>query len=583
VLGSAHSIKGCAVLCYRCGGHVKNGSEKCVSCGQPFEPAQRGAALGFGAGIKRSRHAIEGAPCQPGEKIANRFEVGDFAAAGPLGWMYKATELNSEAAVALKILSPRFLQLPEEKKIFAEELLKAQKLIHPNIARIYDAGEDRGRPYVASQHLEGLTLRRIMELRRQKGQKFTLTEVEPIVAQIAAALDAARGAALPVAHGNLKPDNVIVLPDLLKLTDFGLAVSLPRAPFMAAQRAAGVHRYLAPEFLLGDPLDARTDVFSLGVLIGELLSGVPHVPQLNLLERNPELPSPVEALYRRAIAPRASARFATAGDLAAELSDLIAYEPRKQAQVPQGLEDAGDVLIVESTTDPRVRLARALDAVQPVSTPPVIAPFTPPPPYEPPPSRVAAEARAEETTQPRIDSATLAPPIAPIVLDEPTIQMDIIDDQPPPPAQPGRPRRGYAGKKKKQGARGRKSFASTEAAVAIGPVTAALDPITPEAPAAPAVSFAAIEAPPSNLRKYFSIGAALVVLAILAVSYLGSSKPAAEPAVAEAPKPIAVQAATPVAPAPDPVKPSLEQKVRSVRERAEKALQERAKKNGHAR
>src|SRR5438477_12523500 len=115
--------------------------------------------------------------------------------------------------------------MPEERRVFVEELHKAQRLAHPNIARIYEAGDDNGRPFVAAQYLEGLTLRRIMDLRRQKGQKFTLQEVEPIVAQIAAALDAAG------AHGNLKPDNVIVLPDLLKLTDFGLAPSLPRAPF----------------------------------------------------------------------------------------------------------------------------------------------------------------------------------------------------------------------------------------------------------------------------------------------------------------------------------------------------------------
>ena len=354
-----------AMLCYRCGGHVKDGAGRCVTCGQQFDPALKaGPAAGFGVGVKRPR-SVEGAPCQPGDTIAGRYEIREHAGAGPLGWMYRAVEVANDGEVAIKMLSPRFLQMAEEKRSFVEELHKAQRLAHPNIARIYEAGEDAGRPFVAAQFLEGLTLRRIMDLRRQKGQKFTLQEVEPIVAQIAAALDAA----IPsFAHGDLKPDNVIVLPDLLKLTDFGLAVSLPRAPFMAAQKAAGAHRYLAPEFLLGEPLDARTDVFSLGVLLGEMLSGQQYEPQLSLLEKNPELPETVEALFRRAVSPRPGARYPSAGEMAAELSDLIAEVPRPQP-ARKSAEDAGDVIIVEQHTDPRLRIARALGERAPDSQP----------------------------------------------------------------------------------------------------------------------------------------------------------------------------------------------------------------------
>jgi serine/threonine protein kinase/formylglycine-generating enzyme required for sulfatase activity len=350
------------VLCYRCGGHVKDGSDKCLGCGQGFDPGLKaGPAAGFGAGIKRPRHAIDGAPCAAGDLIAGRYQLKEHAGSGPLGWLYRATEVSTDAVVALKILSPRFLQMPEEKRVFVEELHKAQRLAHPNIARIYEAGDDNGRPFIASQHLEGLTLRRIMDLRRQKGQRFTLQEVEPIVAQIAAALEAAGSA---FAHGNLKADNVIVLPDLLKLTDFGLAVSLPRAPFMAAQKAAGVHRYLAPEFLLGEPLDARTDVFSLGVMLAEMLGGAQYDAQFSLIDKNPALPEAVEALVRRAASPRPGARFATAAAMAAELSELVAQVPRP-APLPRPVaEDAGDVVIVEAYTDPRLRIARALGATR---------------------------------------------------------------------------------------------------------------------------------------------------------------------------------------------------------------------------
>lgn len=438
------------MLCYRCGGHVKDGSEKCVSCGQRFDPGLKaGPAAGFGAGVKRPRQAVEGVPCAPGEVVANRYQIKEHTGAGPLGWMFRATEVSTDAVVALKILSPRFLQMPEEKRVFVEELHKAQRLAHPNIARTYEAGEDGGRPFIAGQHLEGLTLRRIMDLRRQKGQRFTLQEVEPIAAQIAAALEAAASA---FAHGNLKPDNVIVLPDLLKLTDFGLAVSLPRAPFMAAQKAGGVHRYLAPEFLLGEPLDARTDVFSLGVLLAEMLSGAQYDPQLSFADKNPALPEPVEALVRRAVSPRPGARFVNAAEMAAELSELVSQGPLPAPAPRPAAEEPGEVDIVDAWTDPRLRLARALGAARapdPSATPqpptlpltanaprtdpdppraelpykpaplepaaiaalgslPLVEPFSPPPPYEP---QFASRTFAAQSAP---LAASSEPPIAPV-------------------------------------------------------------------------------------------------------------------------------------------------------------------------
>ena len=97
-----------------------------------------------------AHQGFEGSPCQAGDVIAGRYQIREHAGAGPLGWMYRAFEVNSELDVALKILSPRFLQLAEEKRTFLDELHKAQRLSHANIARIYQAGEDNGRPFVAA-------------------------------------------------------------------------------------------------------------------------------------------------------------------------------------------------------------------------------------------------------------------------------------------------------------------------------------------------------------------------------------------------------------------------------------------------
>ncbi len=336
------------MLCYRCGGHVKDGSENCPSCGQQFAPGLKpGPIAGFGAGSRRHRLAVEGAPCKPGDAIAGRFVIKEGVGAGPLGWVFRAADQQTGELVALKILSPRFLQLPEERLAFSAQLQQAASLDHPNAAQVIAAGLDGDKPWVASALLEGMTLRRIMELRRQKGQAFALHEIEPIAAQIAAALEAA-----PFAHGDLKPDNVLVLPDLLKLTDFALGLCLPRVPFVAAQRAAGTQRYLSPELLSGERPDGRADVYALGVMVAEMLAGAAYEPGLGLKSKG-MLPEGVEDLVVRAVAPRAGERFVTAAQFVAELSEALGGP----AAPPED-----DVDIEQSQTDPRVRIARALAA-----------------------------------------------------------------------------------------------------------------------------------------------------------------------------------------------------------------------------
>ena len=156
------------MLCYRCGGHVKDGSERCESCGQTFALGLKpGPIAGFGTGSRRHRVAIEGTPYKAGDAVGRRYQVKDHLGAGPVGWVYRVNDTETDVDVALKILSPRFLQMAEEKKAFFAEMQKAKTLGHANLVRIYDFGEDADRPFVAMQLLEGLTLRRIMDLRRQ--------------------------------------------------------------------------------------------------------------------------------------------------------------------------------------------------------------------------------------------------------------------------------------------------------------------------------------------------------------------------------------------------------------------------------
>lgn len=324
------------MLCYRCGSHVPDGTEACGTCGQKFALGLKpGPIAGFGTGTRRHLIAVETAPYKVGDVIAGRYEIRENIGAGPVGWIFKCIDRDIDVDVALKVVSPRLLQVADERRALSRELRTVRRISHANVVRVYEDGEDGDRLFFTMQYLEGLTLRRIWDLRRQKGQVFALREVEPIVQQIAHALDAAHELS---SHGDLKPDNVVILPDLVKLTDFGLANALPRAPFMAAQKAGGVHRYLAPEFLHGERIDPRADVFSLGVIVGEMLTGAPFEAQsFELLARNPALPKAVDEVFRRAVSLEASDRFARAGDFAqafAEAAGLAVPRPMVTATPP---------------------------------------------------------------------------------------------------------------------------------------------------------------------------------------------------------------------------------------------------------
>jgi serine/threonine protein kinase len=314
------------LLCHRCGSPVPDNSASCATCGLKLAGGAAGAA-------PRRRTATVEAPYKPGDIFARRYAIREVLGPGPVGHVFRAQDQEMDVEVALKIINPRLVQMQEERTQFSLALRAGKKLTHPHHVRVYEEGEDRNRPFFTTQLLEGTTLRRKMEQRVAQGMRFTLKEVEGFLVQLVEALDNAHRYG---PHSDLKPENIVLMPDLLKVTDYGLALGIPRLPYIQAQKAWKVGCYLAPEYFEGGELDTRMDLYALGVIMGELLTGQTpeegEVPELLAYEA--ELPSGIEALYRRATNANPLARPKSAGEFLTDFTAALSSRPRPASARP---------------------------------------------------------------------------------------------------------------------------------------------------------------------------------------------------------------------------------------------------------
>lgn len=401
------------MLCYRCGSHVPDGSSTCPTCGQSFASGSVRQTTGTFSRRKLSTAQIDGSPFKAGDVVAGRYAIRDIIGQGPVGFVFRALDKEVDVEVALKMISPRLLQTADERRAFGRELKGARKLNHPNIARVYEEGEYQDRPFFTMQFLDGLSLRKIIDLRKEKGQYFRPDEVEPILAQIAQALDEAHKAG--VVHGDIKPENVLVLPDLLKVTDFSLGMAMPRLPFVNAQKPRRADRYCAPEFAGGEEVSSAIDIYSLGVILGEMLAGVVpeghDVPEIRRI--NAAVTPQLEAIYRRAVNGNPQARYTRASAFASEI-----------ALAAGGAE-------VGSTTMPGSRhaVAAALASGRPPTLPPKegAEPSRRGPIRRPPPPPVAGPATAE------VEVTPVGRPPPPLNAARITDEVELERPRPPPP------------------------------------------------------------------------------------------------------------------------------------------------------
>lgn len=374
------------MLCFRCGSHVQDGAEKCWNCGTQLATSKKkGASTTELRAKQRTNTRVFGVVFKVGDLIANRYRVKDIVGSGGAGVVYRAHDQEIDVDVAVKVINAKLVQTADEQRLFSRQTKIARKLSHQNVVRIYDEGRDEQRPFFTMQFLEGLSLRKIIDLRKEKKQTFALTEVEPIFNQLCQALEYAHKTTF---HGNLKPDNVIVLPDLLKVTDFSLLRGLPRKPFLAIQKSRGTNfRYLAPEVRLEVPdLDKSVDVYSIGVVLAEMLTGLvfddAKPEQLSIAGTG--LDASVLSVVKRCVARAPKDRYPSAADVYDEIRKALTKGGGKQARGPESGEHPATA--AEAPTQ-RLDISKHGDRPEPEAP---LRAMPPPPPRAAAPVEVAA-------------------------------------------------------------------------------------------------------------------------------------------------------------------------------------------------
>ncbi|HEU5182727.1 MAG TPA: serine/threonine-protein kinase [Candidatus Polarisedimenticolia bacterium] len=307
----------------------------CASCGREFPllagttdatqriDSPRGAAL------------PEPAPLPAAPATLGPYEIRGLIGAGGMGIVYQGWDVRLNRAVAVKTLKPELAKEPGFCERFLREARAVAALSHPNVTQIYDIGEAEGRPFFAMEYLEGRPLDALL---KEEG-KLAPARASDLIRQAAVGLKAA--AARGIIHRDIKPSNLVVTREgVVKVTDFGLAkMVVADSGLTLTGEVLGSPNYLAPEQASGAPADLRSDIYSLGATLYELVTGRPpfdgptpvsiilkHVrePLRSPRQFSPDLPVPLVTLTQRMLAKRPEDRPKDYDTLIRELDRLLA-------------------------------------------------------------------------------------------------------------------------------------------------------------------------------------------------------------------------------------------------------------------
>ncbi len=290
---------------------------------------------------------------------AHRYRLDSRIATGGMGVVWRATDTRLNRPVAVKVLKHEYADDPQFRTRFETEARNAAALQHPGIAGVYDYSSDpgpdhEGSPYLVMELVEGQPLSALLTQAKGSGRTLDAAVVRDLLTQTADALAVAHQAA--IVHRDVKPANLIVTPDRrVKVTDFGIARAADDAQITRTGAVMGTPQYLSPEQARGNPSTPASDVYSLGVVAFECLTGrrpfeadspvataLAHLQQ-PVPELPADLPADLRAIVRRALAKDPVERYADGAEFAAALRGAdIALPP--PAAVPTPEPDATAVL-----------------------------------------------------------------------------------------------------------------------------------------------------------------------------------------------------------------------------------------------
>ncbi len=284
-----------------------------------------------------------------GQKINDRYEIIRSIGEGGMANVYLGYDTILDRNVAIKVLRGDLSNDEKFVRRFQREALSASSLAHPNIVEVYDVGEDNGLYYIVMEYIEGKTLKQLLK----KRGTLTLSEAIDIMLQLTDGMAHAHDSY--IIHRDLKPQNIMIKDDgQIKITDFGIAMALNSTQLTQTNSVMGSVHYLPPEQASGKGCTIKSDIYSMGIIFYELLSGslpfrgdnaveiaLKHMrdPLPSLREENPAIPQSIENIIRKATAKNPKNRYEDARsmheDLLTALDDDRMDEPVYQYKYPE--------------------------------------------------------------------------------------------------------------------------------------------------------------------------------------------------------------------------------------------------------